>query len=120
MGDQEFDMKHALLYFLRRVGVVGLLIWMFMIGTYLSVRWRDGSWRWLDLVKYTGMVMVVSYFGRLRKEEESPHFVPYLICTSCGKKHTDPGMVDPTGWLCGHCHKETLVRVGQRRSVSKA
>jgi hypothetical protein len=100
----------------RRVGMIGLLVWMYVIGMYLSVRWRDGSWRWSDLGKYTAMVLLVSYtFGGSRESESE---LPYLICTSCGKKNTDPSMADPAGWQCGHCHQETLVRVGQRRETT--
>jgi hypothetical protein len=91
-------------YVVRRIGVPGLLLWLFLIGTYVWIRVPDGSWLWSDLAKYTAMVVLVSYvMGR------EP--TPFVLCTSCGRKNTNPDAVDLTGWQCGYCHKETLVRV---------
>ena len=90
-----------------RVGVPGVLTWLLLVGTYLYVRVPDGSWLWSDLTKYTAIVLVISYLFGSRREE------PYVLCASCGKKNSDPKATDLTGWRCGHCNKETLVRVGK-------
>lgn len=93
-----------------RVKVPGLLTWLLLIGTYLWVRVPDGSWLWSDLAKYTSIVLFISYlFSGYRQE-------PYVLCTSCGRKNSDPKTLDLTRWRCGHCDKETLVRVGRRSS----
>ena len=55
------------------------------------------------------MVVLVSYV--MGKDRE-----PFVLCTSCGQKNTDPKVSDLTRWRCGHCDKETLVRVGRRSS----
>lgn len=92
-----------------RAGVPGLLTWLLLIGTYLWVRVPDKSWLWSDLAKYTAMVVLGSYV--MGKDRE-----PFVLCTSCGQKNTDPKVSDLTRWRCGHCDKETLVRVGRRSS----
>jgi DNA-directed RNA polymerase subunit RPC12/RpoP len=87
-----------------RVGIPGLLTWLFLIGIYLLVRVPDRSWLWSDLAKYTAMVVLFSYV--IGKKPE-----PFVLCTNCGKKNTDPKVSDLSGWQCGYCHKETLMRV---------
>ena len=93
----------------RRVGAPGVLLWLFIIGTYLWVRVPDGSWRWSELGKYTLMVLAIAYLFGDQRESVSP----YVVCTSCARKNHDPGNIaDFAGWRCGYCKRETLVRVG--------
>jgi DNA-directed RNA polymerase subunit RPC12/RpoP len=95
----------------RRVGVPGLLTWVMFIGTYLWVRVPLHNWHWWDIAKYTAMVLAVSFVvGSLREHE-----LPYIVCTSCGKKnHDDQKAADLTGWRCWYCKQPTIVRVGKR------
>jgi DNA-directed RNA polymerase subunit RPC12/RpoP len=90
-----------------RIGVPGMLTWLLLVGAYLYVHVPDGSWLWLDLANYTAIVLFVSYLIGFRGEE------PYVLCTSCGRENSDPKAADLTGWRCGHCNKETLLRVGK-------
>ena len=95
----------------RRIGVPGVFTWLLLIGTYLWVRVPDGSWRWSDLVKYTALVLIVSLVIGDSRERQ-----PHVLCTSCGKKNIDPKTSDLSGWRCGYCDKDTLVRVGVWKS----
>jgi DNA-directed RNA polymerase subunit RPC12/RpoP len=88
-----------------RVGGPGLITWLLLVSVYLRVRVPNGTWLWSDLAKYTAMVLVISYIIGSAKLE------PHVLCTSCGRKNSDPKVADLTGWRCGNCNKKTLVRV---------
>jgi hypothetical protein len=104
-------MKKIFLHFIRSVGVPGFITWAFMGWALWTA--RHNGWRGRDITFVAIMTVLVTYvFGASRRTDSD---LPYLICTTCGHKNSDPNMDDPAGWSCGYCHRETLVRVGERK-----
>ena len=108
-------MKRALLHFVRCVGVPGFAVLALVNGTMLYAQWNSEHPVTHSLgfvVEFNVIALLVSYgMGASRRAE-----LPYVLCTSCGKKSgTDAigDQVDLSGWTCGYCKRESLVWVGR-------
>ena len=98
------------MHFARRVGVPGFAVWALMVWALWTAH-RNG-WETRAIVEVAAWTVFLTYVMGGSRDRE----LPYLICTSCGKRNMDPNMKDPALWSCGYCKRETLIRVGQRRA----